>query len=118
MENMLNKDIISSLDELINTISSSDKYQKYQKVKEKMRQNSFLMNLIASYKKSQQELVKANYYNERKKSKEIQEELDRKLEQLKAIPLYTEYIFLQEELNEIFQYIKEDLEHYFNKKLN
>lgn len=118
MEKFVNNEILKEIDFLVEDIKKTSIYQRYQAIKDKMQQNEELMNLIKSYKKLQQELVQYEYNKQEAKVIELEKELQYQKEILMKNPLYSEYIFIQEELNESFQLIKDTLTDYFDQKLN
>ena len=101
-----------SLEELISCISNSKEYKKCLELKEQMKDNSTITELIKKIKDTQKKYIKSNY------DSKIKEELDQYKERLESIPIY--YIYNQElELvNQKIEYIKDSLNDYFNKLLN
>lgn len=118
MENTLHKEILEEIESLVQDIKSSSSYQTYLKITEKMKQNESLMTLIQEYKTTQQQLVKADYDKQKEKKQELEEKLNSLSHRLNQIPLYVEYLNIQEELNNTFGQIKMFFEDYFDKKLN
>lgn len=118
MEPITNKEVLEKIEELVDDVKQLDRYRRFQKVKDKMQQNQELMTLISSYKKCQQQLVKASYRKQRDEVEKQEEQLRLLEEKMYEIPLYVEYISLQEELDLLFQQIKNYFDDYFMKKLN
>lgn len=118
MENITNKEVLEKIEELVDDVKQLDQYRRFQAVKKKMQQNKEVMDLIASYKKSQQCLVKASYHKQMDEVKKQEDQLRLLEGKLYEIPLYVEYVSLQEELDLLFQQIKNYFDDYFAKKLN
>ena len=111
-------EILTNVDKLVDMIMTSEKYRRYEAIKDKMRHNDVLMDLLSQYKKIQQQLVKSEYRKQEEQITLYTKKLKNLDNQLKKIPIYSEYILLQEELNEEFQWLKNNLEQYFFQKLN
>ena len=115
MENKNKELLLKKIDELIELIKQSNDYKRYIELKDKMKSNKSIMSLISKIKKEEQSLVKKEYYKEDTfKEKEKIKELK---SQLESYPIYNEYIFLQEDLNNLFQNIKAIIESSI-KKIN
>ncbi len=118
MENIMYDEILTNVDKLVDMIMTSEKYKRYAAIKDKMSHNDVLMDLLSQYKKIQQQLVKSEYRKQEEQITLYTKKLKNLDNQLKKIPIYSEYILLQEELNEEFQLLKDDLENHIIKKLN
>lgn len=112
---MKNK-ILSKVDEIIDVIKSSEEYTKYIKVAEKMNNHKGIMNLIDEIKILQQKIVKDSSLN--KDITLLEQEINKRLEQLESYPIYIEYITLQEELNNSMSLVKEGIEKHINNITN
>ena len=109
MVNRLNNQILEKVDEIIDVIESSDNYQKYILLQEKMQKNSNLVNLINEVKELQKDIVHG---------KDRENELNKKMQLLENNPLYREYNNTLCEINNQFAIIENTLNNYFDKKLN
>lgn len=116
MENLMKDKILTKTDEIIDIIKSSEEYQKYIEVSNKMKSHKEIMILIDEVKSLQKKLVKEQSLN--KDITSIDEEINKKLEQLEGYPIYLEYIYLQEDLNESISLVKEGIENYINNITN
>ena len=103
--------VLLKVDEIIEYIESSDNYQKYLLIKEKMSNDQEINTLLYEIRHLQKLL--ANNYN-----KNIENELEEKNKELNSIPLYREYLNILDELNNIFNIIENGLNNYFYNKLN
>ena len=113
MENK-NKDIIlKKIDELISLIKKTDDYQRYLFLKEEMKKNDTLMGLIIQIKKEEQIRIKKEYNHE--DITENNEIVDKLNNELLGYPIYQEYLYLQEDINNELQNIRKILEDSFNK---
>lgn len=108
MEKSMNKEILNKTEDLVATIEESNLYQEYLLLKEKLEKNDKAKMLIKEIKVKQKELVHKKYNKESFIELEMElENLERKLNQ---IPLYSEFIEKQNELNDIFYQIKTQIE--------
>lgn len=118
MESMKNDEILEEVDKLVSMIKNSDSYQKYESIKEKMKQNDEINQLITLYKNTQKQLVKATYEKRREEASSLERVLQQLEQKLNNYPIYVEYSILQEDLDQLFQQVKSSLENYFNESLN
>lgn len=108
---MLSKELKDDLDKVINCITSKEEYKQCIQIKEKMRNNETIRKLIDEIKTLQREYVKEENSN-------IKKELSKKIIQLEQIPIYREYQNNLEAVNEMINYVKDDLNDYFYHLLN
>lgn len=104
---------MEQLNELVEYIKQTQEYKNIIHIKEQMNNNKELLTLIKELKLIQKEYIKTNYSN-----KKIKEELDNKRKKLTSIPIYNEYIYNLEKVNEKLNYIEEELNEYFYKIFN
>lgn len=107
MVNQLNKE----LEEVINTIINSDDYKSCIQLKEKMSANKEICGLVDKIKVLQKKYVREN-------GEEVLEELKLLEERLNEIPIYVIYMQHLEKVNEMINYVKDELNDYFYKVLN
>ena len=105
----MNNAILNKVDEIINIIESSEQYQKYLDLKNKIEANNELVILINEVKILQKDVV----HHIDKKSL-----LNQKIELLNSNPLYREYINVIYEINNIYAIIENNLNNYFYVRLN
>ena len=110
MENLLNK-----VDDLVDTIKSSEEYKRYLELEDKVKNNKEIMSLINEVKDIEKSIVNSK---SKKDTESLKNELDNRLSKLEDYPLYIEYIELQEELNNLFGTIKDKLNNYFEDKIS
>lgn len=77
-----------------------------------MAENEELSLLIKDVKSLQKKYIRSNY------QEEIKKELDQKVDKLNNIPLYVSYNNELDSVNENLLVIEEELNEYFNNKLN
>lgn len=106
MVKLLNK----KLEEVITVIKDSEDYKECVKLKEKMKKNEELMQLIDTLKTLQKEYVKNGYQD-----KEKLEEVENKLYE---IPIYAIYMEHLEKVNQMISYVEDDLNDYFYQLFN
>ena len=109
MVNQLNKLIEKKIDEIIKEIETSEVYQKYLLLQDKISNNKELMELINKVKLMQKDVI-------HKKKK--QEELDKLMDELNSNPLYREYSNTIYEINNTYGIIETSINNYFNKLMN
>ncbi len=107
----MTNEIDKKLDELINIIKNSSEYINCLQIKEQMNKNKELNELIEKLKNTQKKYIKT-------KDKSVKEELDKYEKKLNSIPIYKEYNQYLVTVNEKIELIKEELNNYFNQKLN
>lgn len=116
MENLTVDKILSITDEIVDIIKNSEEYRKYIEVSNKMKDHKEIMSLIDEIKSLQKQLVKEQSLN--KDVTSIDNEINNKLKQLEEYPIYLEYIYLQEDLNESIGLVKERIEKHINNITN
>ncbi len=99
------------LEEVINTIINSDDYKSCIQLKEKMSTNKEICGLVDKIKVLQKKYVREN-------GEEVLEELKLLEERLNEIPIYVIYMQHLEKVNEMINYVKDELNDYFYKVLN
>lgn len=112
MENKNKEEVLKKIDELVCLIKDTPNYKRYNELKSQMKNNKEIMSLIKDIKKLEQSIVKKEYNKidineEEKKLKELKNELE-------SFPIYLEYSYLQEDLNNDFQNIKKIIEDSIN----
>ena len=112
----MNKKILNKVDEIINIINGSEEYQRYIEISNKMKDNKEIMALIDEVKQLQKKLVKEQSLG--RDTSSIDEEINNKLKELQEYPIYLEYIYLQEDLNNSIDLIKTSIENYINNITN
>ncbi len=110
---MENKEkILNKVDELVSLIKNSDDYKRYIFLKEEMKNNKEIMNNISKIKKLEQTVVNKKYRKESVVKEE--QEINSLKEELLTYPIYQEYSYLMEDLDNTFQNIREMLEKNIN----
>ena len=112
MEKSMNK-ILQKTDEMVDVIKQNEKYKKYISIKQKISEDKDIMDLINEVKDLQKKIVNETYKGNDISS--LQEKINKNMEILNSYPIYVEFNYLQEDLNEIFQHIKEKLQDNINK---
>ncbi len=116
MVKSLNKDVLAVVDEIVLHIKNTDNYKKYKLLEEKMMQDKDIMERVNMVKKLQKEIVKLEYEKKDITSKE--KEIEQLLRELDNYPIYQEYNYLLEDLNNLFQEIKLVIEKLFVDAIN
>ena len=115
MVKSLSNDVLSKVDEIVNYIEESDNYKKYKEIEKKLENDSDIMDKVNKIKSIQKQIVKLEI--EKKDISYLEKEREEILSILNTYPIYQEYIYLQEDLNNTFQSIKTIIENYINDKL-
>jgi cell fate (sporulation/competence/biofilm development) regulator YmcA (YheA/YmcA/DUF963 family) len=100
------------LEEVISYIQNSKEYQTCISLKEQMKDNEELIELIDQIKKLQKKYINSNY------DSSIKKELDSLEEKLNNIPIYHIYSCNLEKVNEMIDTVKITLNNYFSNLLN
>lgn len=116
MEKLYKTEVLKKVDELIVLIKESYDYQRYVQLSERMKNDKEIMTLIEEVKFLQKKIVNLEYRGE--DTKKLESDIEERLLQLDSYPIYQEYSYLTEDLNVLFQSIKNILEDYINKKIN
>lgn len=100
-----------SLDEVVNTITNSKEYRKCLELKKKMDSNDEINSLVKEIKSKQKKYIKSNDPN-------ILSELKNLENSLNSIPIYHVYTDNLEKVNDMINYVKDELNDYFIDLLN
>lgn len=115
MVKSLSNDVLSKIDEIVEYIEESDTYKRYKDIEKKLENDSDIMDNVNKVKSIQKEIVKLEF--EKKDISNLEKEIEDILSVLNTYPIYQEYIYLQEDLDNTFQSIKSIIETYINDKL-
>ena len=115
MVKSLSNDVLDKIDEIVKYIEESDDYKKYKEIEKKLENDSEVMNKVTKVKFIQKEMVKLEV--EKKDISNLEKEVEEIISSLNTYPIYQEYIYLQEDLNNTFQNIKTIIETYINDNL-
>ena len=118
MVNFVNKEILDRVDRLVAYLKDSALYHRYQTIQTKLEDNAEIMDLIAQYKEIQKKLVRAEYENDQKDQVSCTIRLQELDLSLHAYPIYLDYLEVQQELDQVFQLIKQSMDDYFEQLLN
>ena len=105
----MNKEIETKIDEIIKEIETSPDYQKYLSLKEQIKNNKELMELINKVRVMQKDVL------HKKKTKE---DLENIVDELNNHPLYREYNNTLYEINNTYGIIESSLNNYFDNIVN
>ena len=100
-----------AIDEVINCIINSPEYIECLDIKKKMDNNTEIIDMIKQVKLLQKKYLRTN-------SLEVKEKLDELESKLNEIPIYYIYNKKLEIVNEKINYVKDELNDYFDKLLN
>ncbi|MBQ9018955.1 MAG: YlbF family regulator [Bacilli bacterium] len=105
------EELNKSLDEVVNVIKNSKEYKMCISLKQQMDSNSEISSLVKEIKLKQKKYIRENNSN-------ILSELKEKEEKLNSIPIYHIYLENLEKVNYMINYVKEELNDYFDNLLN
>jgi len=111
MEKSFNQEILNKVQEIVELIKSSEDYQKYLYLENKMKNHPTIPNIIEEIKKLQKEVVQRE--SQGLDISSIEQRLSSLEKELKDIPLYQDFLYEQEKLNNQFIYIKDTIEQLF-----
>lgn len=100
-----------SLDEVVDCIKNSKEYKKCIKLKEQMKSNDEINSLVKEIKLKQKKYIRSNDSNILSELKELEERLN-------CIPIYHIYTENLEKVNNMINYVRDELNDYFDKLLN
>ena len=107
----MEKKLNNSIDDLVNYIINTKEYKNCIKYKEEMKEDKDINNKVNSIKKLQKKYVRSN-------DSSIKEKLDQLEEELNNNDLYVKYNQNLEVVNNMINYVKEELNEYFYKLFN
>lgn len=105
----MNKEIENKIDEIINEIENSPEYEKYLSLKDQIKNNKELMELINKVRVMQKDVL------HKRKTKE---DLEKIVDELNNHPLYREYNNTLYEINNTYGIIESSLNNYFDNIVN
>ena len=103
--------LTKSLDEVVDAIINSKEYKKCIELKKKMESNDEINSLVKEIKLKQKKYIKSNNPN-------ILSELKLLENRLNSIPIYHIYLVNLGEVNNKINYVKDELNDYFDELLN
>lgn len=106
------ENLYKELDEVISCIKNSKEYKKCIKLKEEMYKDSNLTKLIDDVKNTQKKYVRSNY------DEKVKDTLDKLTDELNNNVLYLMYNDNLNIVNDMINYVKEELNVYFDDLLN
>ena len=105
------EELSKSLDEVISCIKNSKEYEKCIEFKLRMDSNEEILELVKEIKLKQKKYIRTNDSN-------ILSELNELEEKLNCIPIYHIYTENLEKVNYYINYVKDELNEYFDNLLN
>lgn len=116
MEKFVNNSILEKVNDIISMIQNVDEYRDYMLLYEKMRKNQKINDLIQRVKTLQKEIVKKESLQQ--STADLEKSYQLLMDQLNRIPLYIEFVEKQEELNNVYQNLKREIDRYFYQLFN
>ena len=115
MVKSLSNDVLEKIDEIVSYIEESDNYKRYKEIEKRLEKDLDIIDKVNRVKSIQKEIVKLEV--EKKDISNLEKEIEEILSILNTYPIYQEYIYLQEDLDNTFQSIKTIIENYINDTL-
>ena len=110
----MNELVLEKMDDITKSIRESADYIKYLEISEQLKDNEEIMNTIEDVKSLQKKIVKEEHNGNNIEL--LEKEIEDKLRLLNSYPIYVEFTYLQDDLNNTFQDIKNIIEKYINSK--
>lgn len=107
----MEKKLNDAVDDVVTLITECEEFKECIRLKEKLEENSEIKELISTIKCLQKKYVQTQDYK-------VKEELDRVNERLNSIPLYDSYNKKIAEVNDKIEFVKTELNTYFNEVVN
>ncbi len=104
------------MQELFQAIQESKEYQSYLNIGSVIEQDDEIVSLVNEIKKLQQKSVELEYHHD-EKYKEIDREIESKVQDLNNRPIYQEYLRRMDEFNDIIAESSNQIEKYVNSKI-
>lgn len=108
--------IKESIDELFNAICNSSSYKEYINITSVLKNDSEVNDLVNEIKELQKESVNLEYKGDMS-YKDIDKEIDKKVEILNSMPVYQEYLRRMNNFNDILSQSSYTIEKYINEKI-
>ncbi len=108
--------IENKIDELFQAIQDSKEYQSYLNIGNVLKEDEEINTLVSEIKKLQQQSVRLEEQGN-EEYKEIDKEIDNKVELLNSKPVYQEYLRRMNEFNDILAMSSSQIEQYINSKI-
>ena len=102
---------MEKLDEVVKVIKDSKEYKNCIDLKKQMESNEDINSLVKKIKILQKKYIRTN-------DKDIKVELDSLKKKLNEIPIYHIYMENLEKVNDMINYVKDELNNYFDLLLN
>ena len=107
----MEKRLSKAIEEVVSSITESDAFRECIRLKARMEENEEIVELVETIKKLQKKYV-------RTLDDDIKEEISVKQKQLDNIPFYNSYQKKLDEVNKKIDFIKEEMNDYFDKVVN
>ena len=104
------------IEELFKSIETSEEYKSYLNIKKSIENNEEINNLVKMIKRLQQKSVRLEHENN-PEYKEVDKQIEEKVNKLNSIPLYKEYVSRMNKLNDILSESSKNIEDYINSKI-
>lgn len=108
--------INEKIDNLFRSIEESDEYKRYLEIGNLLESDEEINVLIKEIKTLQQRSVKLEYNNDIS-YKEVDKEIENKVNKLNSIPIYQEYLKRMNTFNNILSESSNNIEKYINSKI-
>lgn len=107
----MEKKLSKAIEEVVSSITESDAFKECIRLKRKMEENKEIMELVETIKKLQKKYV-------RTLDDDVKEELEKNQNRLEDIPIYNSYQKKLDEVNKSIDFIKDEMNDYFDKVVN
>lgn len=108
---------LAALDQLQELLNQDDTFKRYREAGEKLHQNPEILAKYDAFLTLQKEVVNLEHYQKKQAFQEKQDQLEALQDELFDHPLFSEYLQLQIELEELFQVLAASIELQVNEGL-
>lgn len=105
--------LLLNINKLINYIKKTKEYKRYNELANIMKKDKEIISTMNDIKKIERRITIDSSAN--RSTLILEKDLEKQYEKLKEYPIYLEYSYLQEDLNNLFQNIKNIIEREINK---
>ena len=108
---------MSEIDKLLQLIEDDPVVIRYRQIEEKMNLSKEVKREINQLKAIQKQLINARHIGKTEAIKKFEKDYDEKLLAIESYPLMSEYLSLQEEINDMLQTVLQIIEDGLNNEI-
>ncbi|MFP4187414.1 MAG: YlbF family regulator [Acholeplasmataceae bacterium] len=108
---------MSERDKLIEMIEESDRIKRYQRLEKIINNSEEIKSRMQDLKELQQQMINAREMGKSRAFNDFKRRYNALKEEIETYPLMSEYLSLQEEINDAIQHIIEEIERKIHDRL-